>query len=84
MTSHVPSKHPVAFGAQALGKSESVYYNVTVHIFSQNIHRSADVAYNIAWVLRTICIASKSLWKLNLFIAHETQICLEMNVKTST
>ena len=37
------------------------------HIFSRNIHRSADMTCNVAQMLVTICIASKSLWTLHLF-----------------
>ena len=33
MTSHVPRRHPVAFGGRALGKSEIMYYNLQFWLF---------------------------------------------------
>ena len=88
MTSHGSMRHPVAFGARAPRKSESVDYNLQFlavfatfldfsgpgHIFSRNIPRSADVTYNVARVLGTICVASKSLKTPNLFISRNLNL----------
>ena len=50
--------------------------------FSGNVARKVDETCNIAWVLGTICVASKSLWIPHLFISREIQNCLEMKVKS--
>ena len=80
MTSHVPTRHPVAFRSRAPAKSESVYsFNSGVFgtfydffglviIFSRNILRSADINCNI---VRPGCLASFVLpRKVHLFISR--------------
>ena len=37
MTSHVPIRHPVAFGSRAPRKSESVYYNLLFWLFLRHL-----------------------------------------------
>ena len=54
-------------------------------IFSPiDISSKVNVTYEVARVLGTICVASKSLWTPHLFIYRETQNCLEINVNAST
>ena len=95
MTSHVPRRHPKVSGTRVMGKSESVYYNLQfwlflghvwtysapVLLFSKTFPTGAYMKCNVAWVLGTICIASKSLLIIHLCIFRETQNYPEMTVK---